>query len=239
MSARKTIQITQTAFLIVLVFISTVIFSLYIPETRGFFNIGEAGVYIAAFIGGPVIGCIAGGVGSMLADIYLGYYWYAPATLVIKGTEGLIVGFLSKKLKLKGKIGYTLGFILVLIGGFSLYALGNLFYLGESDVSVPILPGQSFSVELINLVWIIVSAIFIVSMLIFIIRDPSSSGLIISAMVGGMSMILGYFLYEQFILQYAAIVEVPFNVMQCLIGTLVSINVYKAFSRLRIREVIS
>ena len=47
---------------------------------------------------GPVVGAFAGGVGSMIADIALGYTHYAPATLVIKGVEGFIVGYLSRKI---------------------------------------------------------------------------------------------------------------------------------------------
>ena len=34
----------------------------------------------------------------MLADIFLGYTHYALGTLIIKGTEGLLVGLLAQKL---------------------------------------------------------------------------------------------------------------------------------------------
>ncbi len=35
----------------------------------------------------------------MFGDIILGYYVYAPGTLVIKGLEGFVVGLMFKKLK--------------------------------------------------------------------------------------------------------------------------------------------
>jgi hypothetical protein len=41
-------------------------------------------------------------------------------------------------------------------------------------------------------------------------------------------MVLGYFIYEQVFLGVAAIVEVPFNVAQCLVGLMASIPLYKA-----------
>jgi len=54
-------------------------------------------VCITALLFGPIVGGNAGGLGSMLADLILGYAHYAPATLVIKGFEGLVVGFLGSR----------------------------------------------------------------------------------------------------------------------------------------------
>ena len=70
-----------------------------IPATSGYFNIGETTIYIAALVFGPLVGVLAGGIGSALSDIYLGYALFAPGTLFIKGGEGLIVGFLNMKLR--------------------------------------------------------------------------------------------------------------------------------------------
>ena len=85
-----------------LVFLSTSIFFIAIPTSNGFFNIGEIFVYLAALIGGPITGAIAGGMGAMLADIALGYGVFAPGTLIIKGIEGFVVGVIfhySRRLK--------------------------------------------------------------------------------------------------------------------------------------------
>ena len=93
-----TIQLAITAVFTSLVAVATMVFSIYVPSTRGFFNIGETMIFITALLFGPLIGSFAGGVGSMVADILLGYPHYAPATLVIKACEGGIVGFLTLSL---------------------------------------------------------------------------------------------------------------------------------------------
>ena len=52
-------------------------------------------VYTTAILFGPLVGAFAGGIGSMFADLFLGYSHFAPATLIIKGLEGAIVGLLN------------------------------------------------------------------------------------------------------------------------------------------------
>ncbi len=233
---RRTVLIAYSAVFTAIVFIFTVAFSLYIPETKGFFNIGESGVYLAALIGGPIVGAIAGGTGSMLADIFLGYYWYAPATFLIKAVEGFIAGYLARKIILKGK--YTprmVGSLASLMGGCSLYTFGTMFYLGGAEIylQIPFLFSQVLVVELFSLIWVVLSAMFVITITYFILRDPGNSGLIISMMVAGIEMVLGYYLYEQFILGYAAIAEVPFNIMQMLIGTMVATYVYRGIRAIK------
>jgi len=70
-----------------------------IPATSGYFNFGETIIYISALVFGPLTGALAVGGGSALSDAYLGYVPFAPGTLVIKGLEGTIVGFLNSKLR--------------------------------------------------------------------------------------------------------------------------------------------
>jgi len=67
-----------------------------ITSTGGYFNVGEIMVYITALVMGPYVGAFAGGVGSMLSDALLAPQ-FAPGTLVIKGAEGFIVGYLGQK----------------------------------------------------------------------------------------------------------------------------------------------
>ena len=95
-----TIKITFAAIFAALVFIVTSqIPPIPIPATGGYFNVGEAIIYVAALLFGPFVGAFSGGMGAMLADVYLGYGYFAPGTLIIKGVEGAIVGFLNIKLK--------------------------------------------------------------------------------------------------------------------------------------------
>ena len=67
-------RITVAAVFAALVFVVTSqIPPIPIPATSGYFNIGETTIYIAALVFGPLVGALAGGIGSALSDIYLGY----------------------------------------------------------------------------------------------------------------------------------------------------------------------
>jgi uncharacterized membrane protein len=69
----------------------------------------------------------------MLSDIYLGFGVFAPGTLVIKGAEGAIVGYLNKKLKKYIKNTTVCATIAILVGGFEMvtgYFLYEQFVLG-------------------------------------------------------------------------------------------------------------
>lgn len=93
-----------------------------IPATSGYFNVGEATIYVAALLFGPFVGGFSGGIGAMLADIYLGYGHFAPGTLIIKGVEGVIVGFLNVKLKKYIPNSTARATISVVVGGLEMVA---------------------------------------------------------------------------------------------------------------------
>jgi uncharacterized membrane protein len=75
--------------------IATMVFTFPIPATSGYFNFGDAIVMTTALAFGPVIGAIAGGLGSGLADLLGGWYNWVIFTAVIKGVEGYIAGILA------------------------------------------------------------------------------------------------------------------------------------------------
>lgn len=79
-----------------LVTVATLVIRIPIPITKGYFNLGDTVIFIAAALLGPIYGLVAGGVGSALADVIGGYAHFAPWTLVIKGIEGLIAGALLR-----------------------------------------------------------------------------------------------------------------------------------------------
>ena len=92
------------------------------PATGGYINIGDLGVMLAGLIFGPIIGFISGGVGSALADIFLGFPIYAPITFVVKGVEGFVVGLIANPRIFHGKRTYK--DILAVIAGGLLMVLG-------------------------------------------------------------------------------------------------------------------
>jgi len=56
----------------------------------------------------------------------------------------------------------------------------------------------------------------------------------IAVVIGGFEMVLGYFLYETLVLRYPfalAVVEIPFNIVQMLIGLVVAVPVMHAVLR--------
>ena len=152
------LQLALAAVFAALVCVATLALVISIPATSGYFNLGETVIYIAALLFGPLVGAVAGG-GAAIADVLVAAQ-FAPGTLIIKGFEGAIVGFLNKKIQK-------------------------------------------------------------------ITRSLTLSATV-SIIIGGLEMIAGYFIYEQLVLGYpfaTALVEVPFNIVQMLVGLVVAIPV--------------
>ena len=58
----------------------------------GYIHLGDAGVLFTGFAFGPVVGTIAGALGTALADVTSPYAQWAPFTLVIHGLMGFAAG---------------------------------------------------------------------------------------------------------------------------------------------------
>jgi energy-coupling factor transport system substrate-specific component len=56
----------------------------------GYVHLGDAGVLFTSFAFGPVVGTIAGALGTALADVTSPYAQWAPFTLVIHGLMGYL-----------------------------------------------------------------------------------------------------------------------------------------------------
>src|SRR2546425_7601580 len=93
----RTLSIVLIAVTVALVFVTTFSFQVYIPATKGYFNFGDIMIFIVSLTFGPVVGGIAGGLGSSLSDAFSSSPQYAPFTLVIKGSEGFIAGLISQR----------------------------------------------------------------------------------------------------------------------------------------------
>jgi len=156
---RTPLKLAMAAVFAALVCVATLTLVISIPATTGYFNLGETVIYTAALLFGPLVGGIAGGAGAAIADM-IGFAHFAPGTLIIKGFEGAIVGFLYTKIQKR---------------------TGN----------------------------------------------PNLSA-ILSVTIGGLEMVAGYFIYEQLVLGYplsVALVEVPFNIVQMLVGLIVAVAI--------------
>ncbi len=208
--------------------IATMVLSAYVATTGGYFNVGETMVYTSAILMGPLVGGFAGGVGSMLADVALGYAVFAPGTLVIKGIEGFTVGYLAKyRFKSVSKIRLTFisiaaGFILALL----IWWGGTRYFTGSMEFTLGIAPNNIvLSMVIPALFWVtlaVLSFIFVTAVGIFL--DPQVGLLVLAILLGGVEMILGYYIYESYILGKAmAIAEVLVNLGQVTMGLIVAI----------------
>jgi uncharacterized membrane protein len=118
-------KIATAAIFAALVAAATLLFVVPIPATSGYFNLGETLVYIAALLFGPLVGTVAG-TGATIADILVAAQ-FAPGTFTIKGIEGFLVGFLSKKLIQKTRSVTLSATVAIIIGGFEM-VLGYFLY---------------------------------------------------------------------------------------------------------------
>lgn len=89
------IQISLWAVMAALVCVATLLIRIPNPM-GGYFNVGDVMVFVSALTFGPVVGGVAGGIGSSLADI-IGFPVFAIPTLLIKGAEGFLAGFITNK----------------------------------------------------------------------------------------------------------------------------------------------
>jgi uncharacterized membrane protein len=126
LSPRLILNLSLIGVFSALICILTMVISIPIPATQGFINIGDAGVMICGMLFGPIIGGFSGGIGSSLADIFLGFTLYAPGTLIIKGLEGFVVGIIANPVKYYKKINYR--DILAVIAGGLLMVYGYFLY---------------------------------------------------------------------------------------------------------------
>mgnify|MGYP005852662207 CR=1 FL=1 len=178
----KALFVAITGVMIALETVMTILISIRIPATQGYFNLGEMIIYLAAILFGPIVGFLTGAIGASLADLILGYSIFAPATFIIKGTEGYIVGYLYKRFIKNERANDPIAYI-------------------------------KFKPE--------------------ISTRKHISAIIISTLHGGALMVVGYLVFEILIgVSIAAVlVEVPVNIIQCLIGAIMTVILAPAIKK--------
>ena len=245
-------NIIKTVLYTVVTFIATALLTVETPATGGYFNLGEAAIYTIAFIAPPIVTAIASGLGPALADLALGYWYFAPATFVIKFAEGFAV---SKSINLLKSRGYRGGVVQVFRG--TAIALAIILALivsklsfggGGAGIEFSWTPTSvfGFSIPIPNLkillppiVWIVIAVIFI---LIVVVSMAVLGKPYIAAMsIGGLIMVTGYFLYEYFVSNpiilgreaQAAVFEIPVNIGQFVAGILLAYPVVQFIEKAR------
>jgi uncharacterized membrane protein len=199
-------------------------------------------VYTTALLFGPLVGGFAGGVGSTLADFFLGYPHYAPATLIVKACEGVVVGVLAKrKPRLNSKLQWkaftaTFG----LIAGVLLGTIGAFYYSGSMELYIGFPPPENPTLNLFvpTEFWYVLGVLVALSVGIMgFVVEPEFGWLIITVLIGGSVMVIGYFTYQYFFLgplfgyDVVAIAEIPINIGQMTIGLIVGLPIVRAIRR--------
>lgn len=95
----KTKRLVMAALMAALVCVATMV--IRIPSPKGYVNLGDSFVLLGGWMMSPLYGFFAAAIGSMLADLLLGFGAYAPVTFVIKGIMVLSVVLLWNVLNKK------------------------------------------------------------------------------------------------------------------------------------------
>ncbi len=103
-NADKIIKLVTAALMAALTCAVTISLPIKIPNTTGgYIHPGDAFVLLSGIILGPLYGGLAAGIGSILADIFLGAFLYAPATLVIKALAAIAGAYSYRHIR-KGSV---------------------------------------------------------------------------------------------------------------------------------------
>jgi len=220
------------------------VFTLAIPATpSGYFNLGEVMVYICALLMGPYVGAFAGGVGSSIADVALGAPNYAPGTLVIKGAEGFIVGYLSSRAgrEISGRGWKITSAGVGAIVGLLLGVLGTIYFTGSYVLTLgfPVGPQANIAFDVPEALWIAFGLlVFLAIATAGYLVNERIGWIVFSVLAGGSVMYTGYFLYNYVVLAIGfagSAGEVPFDVGQALIGLLVAVPVVSRVRKMLLR----
>ncbi len=232
----RTLRVAQLALSTALVMVATMMINVYVPATKGYFNLGETMIYFTALTMGAGVAAFAGGVGSALADIILGYGIYAPATLVIKALEGAAAGLLVEKVRRRIGARILLPISSVVVAGYFVIflAIGMTLFAGELEFTLGSVTLKGF---LHPLSWIPLAIAAVATPIYLMVKTGQAEGLLIlSLLASGLIMVAGYFIYEQAILGFYALAEVPVNLGQVILGVAVAIPLYRAVSRVMERR---
>ena len=128
---------------------TVVVFTLLVrvpTPIKGYISLCDVVITFSAFLFGPWVAAIAGGLGTGIADLIGGYAQWAPLSFVIHGAQGLLIAVIARsgpasgvpgdanilKLVLAGVVG-----MVVMAGGY--YIAGGVLYGFEAAlVEIPL-----------------------------------------------------------------------------------------------------
>jgi len=133
---KAVIQLSLMAVMSALVAVGTLIIRIPNPM-GGYFNVGDVMIFVTALTFNPLIGGVAGGLGSAIADI-IGFPSFAIPTLVIKGLEGLLASLMSDKKKVyRDVLAVVVAGVVMVLGYFTVEFFVFQWGLGGALAEVP------------------------------------------------------------------------------------------------------
>lgn len=130
----------MTALLASLTCVATMIIKIPSP-LHGYLNLGDAIVLLAGWMFSPLYAFLSAAIGSALADMFSGYFIYAPATFVIKGLMALVAYYGFKALRktigdLPSRIVSSIAAEVLMVLGYFVFE-GFLYGFAPSVVNIP------------------------------------------------------------------------------------------------------
>lgn len=144
MDGIKLRKMTISGLMIALVVVATLAIQIPTVATGGYIHLGDSMILIAGYFMGPVVGFLAGGIGSGLADVISGHSHWMVFSFLIKGIMGALMGVLSLKANRK-KFFEPMVFILPVIVEIVMvigYFLAGAFLKGSFMVSLTSVPSN-------------------------------------------------------------------------------------------------
>jgi uncharacterized membrane protein len=131
-------KITTTALMAAIVFVVTYLIRIPLPfASGGYLNIGDAPIYIGAYLLGGPMGALAAAIGSALSDLAAGYVFYMLPTAIIKGAMGLIAGAIL--VNNKGLSRFVLASVVggaIMVAGYAAFE-ATFFNLNQALAAIP------------------------------------------------------------------------------------------------------
>ena len=127
-SSKVALKISLVAILTAVVVVFTMVPKIATPVVKGYISLCDVVICFAAFLFGPWVAAIAGGLGSALADLLGGYAQWAPFSLIVHGLQGMIMGCIALPTKKKNQttLNTPVWRMVVMVAGY--YLTASLFY---------------------------------------------------------------------------------------------------------------
>ena len=137
---KKTKMLVAAALFAALVCVATMVVKIPSP-LKGYVNLGDCMVLLAGWLLPPGFSFLAAGLGSGLADVFSGYFVYAPVTFAVKGLMAVSAFFLYKTLSKKtnelvSAVVSGIAAEVIMVAGYYIFE-GFMYGFGASLVNIP------------------------------------------------------------------------------------------------------